>query len=144
MKLNRGTLSEEIPTSSMADIAFLLIIYFMVTTTFAATRGIDFSLPPEDDSPLVDKEESVLIEINPGGVIIVDNKAMELDQILDYLEPKLERNPMKPVIIRPNEATGYGYMVSVFDELRQAKDKIGIEVKNVSIPTQREIQMFWY
>jgi hypothetical protein len=35
-------------------------------------------------------------------------------------------------------------MVDVFDELRQAKDKIGIEVKNVSIPTQREIQMFWY
>ena len=35
----------------MADIAFLLIVYFMVTTTFAATRGLDFSLPPEDDTP---------------------------------------------------------------------------------------------
>ena len=65
MKLKRSAVSEEIPTSSMADIAFLLIIYFMVTTTFAATRGLDFSLPQEDDSPLVDKEESVLIEINP-------------------------------------------------------------------------------
>ena len=128
----------------MADIAFLLIIYFMVTTTFAATRGLDFSLPQEEDTPLIDKEESVLIEIQPGGVLMVDNRAMQLSEVLDYLKPKLERNPMKPVIIRPDEIAEYGYMVDVFDELRQAKDKIGIEVKNVSIPTQREIQMFWY
>ncbi len=144
MRFGRRTVSDEIPTASMADIAFLLIIYFMVTTTFAATRGLDFSLPQEEDTPLVDKEESVLIEIQPGGVLLVDNQPMELDAILDYLKPKLERNPMKPVIIRPNEMAEYGYMVDVFDELRQAKDKMGIEVKNVSIPTQREVDMFWY
>ena len=144
MRFKRGTVSDEIPTASMADIAFLLIIYFMVTTTFAATRGLDFSLPQEEDTPLVDKEESVLIEIQPGGALMVDNKPMQLSEVLDYLKPKLERNPMKPVIIRPDEIAEYGYMVDVFDELRQAKDKIGIEVKNVSIPTQREIQMFWY
>ena len=145
MKFKRDKVSDEIPTASMADIAFLLIIYFMVTTTFAATRGLDFSLPQEeDDTPLVDKEESVLIEIQPGGALVVDGKSMELDQVLDYLKPKLERNPMKPVIIRPDQAAEYGGMVDVFDELRQAPDKIGIEVKNVSIPTQREIDMFWY
>jgi biopolymer transport protein ExbD len=144
MRFKRGSVSDEIPTASMADIAFLLIIYFMVTTTYAATRGLDFSLPQEEDTPLVDKEESVLIEIQPGGVLMVDNRAMQLSEVLDYLKPKLERNPMKPVIIRPDEIAEYGYMVDVFDELRQAKEKIGIEVKNVSIPTQREIQMFWY
>jgi biopolymer transport protein ExbD len=144
MRITRRKIDEEIPTSSMADIAFLLIIYFMVTTTFAATRGIDFSLPQEEDTPLVDKEESVLIEIQPGGVLLVDNKSMVLEEILDYLKPKLERNPMKPVIIRAGEMTEYGYMVDVFDEIRQAPDKIGIEIKNVSIPTQREINMFWY
>ena len=130
----------------MADIAFLLIIYFMVTTTFAATRGLDFSLPKDeqDNTPLVDKEESVLIEIQPGGALLVDGKSMNLDGVLDYLKPKLERNPMKPVIIRPDPNAEYGGMVDVFDELRQAPDKIGMEVKNVSIPTQREIEMFWY
>ena len=145
MRFKRDSVSDEIPTASMADIAFLLIIYFMVTTTFAATRGLDFSLPQdEQDTPLVDKEESVLIEIQPGGVLMVDNKPLPLDNVLEYLKPKLERNPMKPVIIRANEMTEYGYMVSVFDELRQAPDKIGMEIKNVSIPTQREINMFWY
>ncbi len=69
---------------------------------------------------------------------------MDLDQVLEYLKPKLERNPNKPVIIRPDQMAEYGSMVVVFDELRQAPDKIGMEIKNVSIPTQREIEMFWY
>ena len=145
MKLDRPQVDDEIPTSSMADIAFLLIIYFMVTTTFAATRGLDFSLPKEDDSPpMIEKEESVLIEIQPGGNLVVDQKPMRLEEILEYLKPKLTNNPMKPVIIRGQPNAQYGYVVDVFDELRQAKDKIGIEVKNISIPTQREIDMFWF
>jgi biopolymer transport protein ExbD len=146
MKLKRDDkVDDEIPTSSMADIAFLLIIYFMVTTTFAATRGLDFALPKDDDNPpQVEKEESVLIEIQAGGVLVVDTKPMELDMILEYLKPKLERNPMKPVIIRPLEGSFYGHMVDVFDELRQSEAKMGFEVKNVSIPTQREIDAFWY
>ncbi|MDH3253601.1 MAG: biopolymer transporter ExbD [Acidobacteriota bacterium] len=145
MRLKRSNVSDEIPTASMADIAFLLIIYFMVTTTFAATRGLDFSLPQEEDTPpMIEKEEAVLIEIQAGGALIVDQKPMRLEEILDYLKPKLERNPRKPVIIRPQQNAAYGDMVDVFDELRQASDKKGFEVKNISIPTQREIDMFWF
>jgi biopolymer transport protein ExbD len=144
MIFKRDKPSDEIPTSSMADIAFLLIIYFMVTTTFAATRGIDFALPKDEDNPpMIEKEESVLIEIEPSGNLVVDGESMELDRILTYLKPKLERNPMKPVIIRPDAAAPYGRMVDVFDELRQGAEH-GVDVKNISIPTQREIEAFWY
>ena len=45
MRFIKKDVSDEIPTSSMADIAFLLIIYFMITTTCAATRGLDFARP---------------------------------------------------------------------------------------------------
>jgi biopolymer transport protein ExbD len=145
MRFEREKTSDEIPTSSMADIAFLLIIYFMVTTTFAATRGLDFALPKDQDNPpIVEKEESVLIDIQADGSYVVDNHPMALDAILDYLKPKLERNPGKPVIIKPEPTAPYGAMVDAFDELRQSKDKIGIEIKNISIPTQREIDQFWY
>jgi biopolymer transport protein ExbD len=168
MKLKQHKPDEEIPTSSMADIAFLLIVYFMVTTTFAATRGLDFSLPKEDDQPpVVEKEDSVLIEIRATGQVIVDQDPMEVDKILDYLSPKLERNPKKPVIIKPDSDSRYSGMVDVFDTLRQAKlhdgklltrpkldelrgapvtDEEWDEGKdiNISIPTQREIQSFWF
>ena len=49
MKFIQGSrVTEEIPSCSMADIAFLLIIFFMVTTVFAAQKGIDFNLPKEE------------------------------------------------------------------------------------------------
>ena len=146
MRFKKDRAEPEIPTSSMADIAFLLIVYFMVTTTFAATRGLDFALPKDDDSPpIVEKEESVLIEIRPNGQLIVDQKPMELDGILEYLEPKLETNPRKPVIIKPDQQAPYGHMVEVFDVLRQGKEKLGLDKEiNISIPTQREIDSFWF
>lgn len=145
MKIKRETkVTDEIPTASMADVSFLLIVFFMITSTFAATRGLDFSLPEQEDNPpVVEKEESVLIEIQPGGQLLVDGNPMPLDGVLEYLRPKLERNPLKPVIIRPDPASEYGYMVDVFDELRLGAEK-GVEVKNISIPTQREIQAFWF
>ncbi len=145
MKIKRDAADDEIPTSSMADIAFLLIIYFMVTTTFTATRGLDFALPEDDDSPpVVEKEESVLVEVLPSGEYIVDQQPMLLGDIIEYLKPKLDANPKKPVIIRPDPQSAYKYMVSVLDELRQAKEKGVKEDIRISIPTQREIESFWY
>ncbi len=146
MKLKKTRLSEEIPTSSMADIAFLLIVYFMITTSFAATRGLDFSLPKDDDTPpIVEKEDSVLIEIQASGQLIVDGQPKEADEILEYLHPKLNVNPKKPVIIKTMPAAPYGHMVAVFDLLRRAKDELELEEDvNISIPTQREIDSFWF
>jgi len=144
MEFRKREATDEIPTSSMADIAFLLIIYFMITTTFAATRGLDWALPQDDDeTPQVEKEEAVLIKIHRGGELIVDGDPMEPEDIMEYLRPKLERNPKKPVIIQPDEDAEYGYMVEVFDELRQGEEDEGIKI-NISIPTRREIEMFWY
>jgi biopolymer transport protein ExbD len=145
VKFTKGKVSEEIPTSSMADVTFLLIITFMLTSTFAATRGLDFALPEEDKNPpLIEKEEAVLITIRPGGSLEVDGKSMPLEAVIDYLKPKLERNPNKPVIIRPDPAAAYGEMVRVYDYLRRGKDDFDLEIRNISIPTQREIDQFWY
>lgn len=144
MKVKKREVSDEIPTSSMADIAFLLIIYFMVTTTFAATRGLDFALPEEEDNPPeIEKEDAVLIEIRGYENILVDGKPMQAEEIMGYLLPKLENNPKKPVIIRPDGNAPYGSMVKVFDTLRQGEKENEIKI-NIAIPTQREIERFWF
>ena len=56
MKIRREKVPPEIPTSSMADIAFLLIIFFMVTAVFAATKGLEFKLPKEEEDAPVAEE----------------------------------------------------------------------------------------
>ena len=57
----------EIPTSSMADIAFLLIVFFMLTTVFAADRGVNHKNPPQQiaDTP----EEAMYLQIKPGHLL---------------------------------------------------------------------------
>ena len=144
MKVAKKKIESEIFTGSMADVSFLLIIYFMVTSVFSATRGLDFQLPEDsNNTPEIKREDSIDIHVLQGDVIQVDGKQMSMDQILPYIADKLKQNPDKPVILRTDPEATYNDMIQVFDLLRQAPDKIGMEIKTISIPTQREIQNVW-
>lgn len=139
MKLETRLVTSEIPTSSMADIAFLLVIYFMVTITFAATQGLDLALPPPPPDGAVDPLESVLVEVQRDGALMVDGRSMLVAGLLPYLEPKLRRNPEKPVIVQAADGTPYGAVVDVLDELRQGKERLDMaEEIRISLPTERE------
>ncbi len=144
MKIKKKEIESEIFTGSMADISFLLIIYFMITSAFSATRGLDFALPDENqDTPEIKQEDSIDVYVMPGGQIQVDGKPIALEGLLPYVADRLKQNPDKPVILRTDPQATYGNMIAVFDELRQAPDKVGIEIKTISIPTQREIENIW-
>src|SRR5687767_14399229 len=120
MKIVRRTIPVEIPTASMADVAFLLIIFFLVASFYSVTRGIQFSLPKHDEAALTaEPEAAVLIEIASNGSLRVDNRAMALADLKGYLAPKLERNPTKSVILQTSLDATYQNMTDVFDELRQ-------------------------
>ena len=146
MKLRREPEEPEIPSSSMADIAFLLIVFFMVTTVFASTRGLDYLLPQQQDiQDEIEPEEAVHIKVMPDATVIVDGNPMALHEILPYLAPKLERNPDKPVMLQTLPDSPYYAMVDVYDQLKQAENApkdggIGLKIKNISIPTQKEIE----
>jgi biopolymer transport protein ExbD len=143
MKLKRKPSEAEIPTSSMADIAFLLIIFFMVTAVFSATKGLEFKLPQDDENQPPEKEEAVFIKVSPDSSILVDCQPMEPGEILGYLEPKLLRNPEKPVILYTDAFAPYQAMITVYDELGSAKEEThGFKVKNVSVPTQTEVNEY--
>lgn len=142
MKLRRKAAESEIPTASMADIAFLLIIFFMVTAVFSATKGLDFKLPKEENKE-ADTEEAVFIKIGADASVSVDCKVMEASEILGYLEPKLTRDPNKPVILYTDPQAPYQAMIAVYDELGSAKDEThGFRVRNIAVPTQSEVQQY--
>jgi biopolymer transport protein ExbD len=121
----------------MADVAFLLIIFFLVASFYSVTRGIQFSLPKQDAQAFTaEPEAAVLVEIQSTGALIVDGRALDLSGLPGYLEAKLERNPMKSVIVQTSMDAPYHAMTDVFDELRQAG------VRNVVIPTRSELQLY--
>ena len=149
MNLGKKKIESEIFTGSMADISFLLIIFFMITSAFSATRGLDFSLPEDSTTPPeIKQEDSIDVLVLPGPVdgpsnLQVDGNQMPLEGLLPYIAEKLRQNPEKPVILRTDPSASYGNMIAVFDELRQSEDKIGVKIETISIPTQREIENIW-
>lgn len=144
MRLTKKTVLAEIPTSSMADIAFLLIIYFMLTATFAATRGLDFQLPEELDAVELDPVESIYLRILTDGALTLDGRPVTLAGLLDALRPKLAADSRKPVIVHAEPSAPYGQMVAVLDELRQGKDRLSLDHDvDVALPTERERAAFW-
>jgi biopolymer transport protein ExbD len=146
MKLERRTETRSgIPTSTMADIAFLLIVFFMVTSVFSATKGLEFRLPSDDDND-DDPEpvEAVFIHVQRDRVT-VDCRTTGLHEILPYLEPKLLRDPNKPVILYTDPDAEYRRMVSVYDLLagtRSDDSPWAFEVRNVSVPTRRDVAQY--
>ena len=137
MKITRRALRVEIPTASMADVAFLLIIFFLVASFYSVTRGIQFSLPKHDEAALTaEPEAATLIEIASNGALTVDNRPMALDEIRAYLGPKLQNNPTKSVILQTSLEAPYQAMTDVFDELRQ------LGVQNLVIPTSTELELY--
>jgi biopolymer transport protein ExbD len=143
----------------MADISFLLIIYFMITSAFSADRGLDFALPEDTDTPEIKQEDSIDVHVLRGGAIEVDAKGLPLEGLLPYILERLKQNPDKPVILRTDPDATYGDMIRVFDTLRTARDewtdadgtplhkdvhgKPLTEIQTISIPTRREIENLW-
>ncbi|GAB4229311.1 MAG: biopolymer transporter ExbD [Acidobacteriota bacterium] len=126
--------SVEIPTASMADIAFLLIVFFMLTAVYTTNQGLRFQFPKDDPDELnIQPEEAIHIQILGEGTYRVDRVPMTVDELTAYIAEKMRQNPSKPVIIQTLPEVPYAAMVDVFDLLKQ------LQVKNVSIPTESEI-----
>lgn len=137
MKIRRGGVPAEIPTASMADVAFLLIIFFLVASFYSVTRGIQFSLPKhEPEAFTVEPEAAVLIEVAADGGLRIDQRPMTLRDVQPYVRERLTRNPGKPVILNTSPDADYSHMTDVFDELRQ------VGVRRIVIPTHSELSLY--
>ncbi len=120
----RKTASAEIPTSSLADMAFLLLIFFLVVTTIGSDKGIDLVLPPEGDVKEIPKTNILNILINDNGDILIDEEPRFLNQVKDIVKERLARNPDKLIVsVKTTRLTPYKVFISVMDQLKQAEAK---------------------
>lgn len=114
-------ISNEIPTGPMADISFLLIIFFMVSTVFVVYRGFPVNLPSaEKIDPLKSRRNAVNIWISPGGRIMVDEFETDLSKVGGIVQAKLAKNPRIVVLVKSDRDTEYRMISGVIGELRKA------------------------
>jgi len=121
MRLGRTTPMQEIPTVSLADISFLLLIFFLSTTMFALEEGIPLLLPGKSSTTVrVKRSEICVVQTFPDGRITIDKEPADLDRLRTTIERKLAENANLVVVIETHPNSEYGLMVDVLDELRLA------------------------
>jgi len=134
MKLQRRQKSNpEIPTSSMADIAFLLIVFFLVTTTMNQDKGIGMQLPPAGESKKIQKKNICNIWVNVEGQILINlEQEVSVAQLRSNVELRLKKNKKLIVSLKADRETPYNKFIDVLDEIKLA----GAERISLATPEQ--------
>lgn len=157
----------EINAGSMADIAFLLLIFFIVATTMDVDSGITTRLPPmpeeEQEPPPPLKERNVFqVLVNANNQILVEGEWSEISRLKEQAKEfinnngrkdNLSENPDKAVISLQNDrGTSYNMYIQVQNELKRAynelrdeaaRDKYGRKFSDLPAEQQKEIQKMY-
>ena len=112
---------EEINSSSMADIAFLLLVFFLVTTTISMDKGISLVLPSEGNELEVNRKNIVNILMNESGKVLIDDKPTKVNAIRGLVERKLSGNPNLIFSVQTHPRTKYQNYLQILDQLKEAK-----------------------
>ena len=110
----------EIPTSSLADIAFLLLVFFLVTTTIDMDKGLTLVLPAPGEEKEIPKENISNLLINAAGMVMMDEVPLTIGEIRNIAKTKMAENPNLIFSVKSDRETKYQDFVSVLDQLKMA------------------------
>lgn len=144
MKLKkRSREMAEVPQAGMADIAFLLLIFFLVVTTIDVDTGIGMQLPPPPDPdqepPPIRERNLMNILVNAQGQILINEQSAGIQQVrqlvMDFVDnenraqdPNLSESPRQAIVsIKTDRQTPYRIYINMLDEVigayRQLRDE---------------------
>ena len=109
-----------IPTCSMADIAFLLLTFFLVTTSLDLDKGLQLTLPAKGQAKPVPKRNIASLLINAGGGVMLDEQEIEIPRIKEVIKQRLAQNDKLIVSIKTDRATRYQVFMSVLYQVQMA------------------------
>ena len=117
-----------IPIASMADIAFLLMVFFLVTTTIDLDKGINLTLPEKGGEQVKIKKGNIAnLLVNAQGQVLLDNEPIEVLQIQEIIKQKIEEKGYDPegkpnliVSIKTARETDYNTYIQVLDQVKLA------------------------
>lgn len=147
----------------MADIAFLLLIFFLVTTTINTDRGIVRKLPPMPEGPPPDVQINdrnvFIVLVNAADQLLVEGEELSVDKLREKTKqfvlnpadrPDLAENPQEAVVsLKADRGTSYDMYIQVQNELtaayneirdEKARQKFGVSFDQLPKDKQDKIQ----
>lgn len=117
----RVRIQSSIPTASMADIAMLLLIFFMSTTIIRSHQGMAVRLPGATAGERIRTEGMIRVSIGPNGEVAFNDARVPLGSVGALLAEKRARRPDLVVSLYADARTPYTMVSSVLDELKRAR-----------------------
>ena len=112
----------QIPMASTGDIAFLLIIFFLVGTTFRTAQGLKVVLPNAMSTERILKKRNVQnLWIDKAGRISVNDNLVTVPTVTPILVEKVVENPDLVVVLQADQDVPYGYVTDVLEALKAAR-----------------------
>jgi len=110
-----------IPTASMADIAMLLLIFFLSTAIFRSRESIEVRLPGAYSGERIRREEKIRVWIGPRGEVSLNDASVPPDRVGQLLAGKLAGNPGLVIALRADERVPYERIASMLDQFKAAR-----------------------
>jgi biopolymer transport protein ExbD len=117
----------------MSDIAFLLLIFFLVSTIFADEQGLPMQLPgAASEQAQINRKNLLQIEVQANNTVLVGGVPMAVSAIENEIRQRIAANPKLVIKLEAHPDSFYGTMVDVLDELQLAEaSKVSIGGLNV-------------
>lgn len=119
----------DIDITPMLDIVFIMLIFFIVTTSFVKESGVTVSRPSAQTAE-EKKGSNILLAIRANGEIWIDRRAIDVRAVRPNIERMKAENPEGAVIIQADEFSPTGLLVKVMDQVRLAG------ITNISISAE--------
>lgn len=111
----------DIDMTPMLDIVFIMLIFFIVTTSFVKEKGLEVNTPEQKNQPQnQSKTKTVSILIDERGMIYMNNRLIDRERVNANIQSFLAENNTDTAIVKASEKTEHGIVVEVLDQAAEA------------------------
>ena len=134
MKRNKhaaGSDEAQVDMTPMLDIVFIMLIFFIVTTSFINERGLEVNRPDPNNTPPIVAKKSLSIRINENGNIQMNGRELDIRRVVANIQTYLAEHNTDSAAIQAHENTEHGVVVEVMNQAKIAGiEKVSVLVKS--------------
>ena len=133
---SRNKVEPTFNSSSMSDLVFLLLIFFMLTSTLVAPNAIKLMLPSSNSKTMA--KQTVTVYVNDQFQYYVDETAADETQLVDLINGKIGNDNQATVVLRSDKSVPVQYIVNVIDAVNEINNATGNNHKVILATSQKK------
>ena len=132
---SRNKVEPTFNSSSMSDLVFLLLIFFMLTSTLVAPNAIKLMLPSSNSKTMA--KQTVTVYINEQFQYFIDKTAVDETQLMDQINTEIGNDSQATVVLRSDKTVPVQYIVNVIDAVNEINNATGNNHKVILATSQK-------